>query len=145
MTNKNRKILSIFLIHFIIIVAVCGAARLYYIKNAIDETLPVPIAFDFKIIYWINETEVDADDHNISIWSFNITIINETINSSSAINTTMNYTVHDLTFEKTMDCGDSYVPRQGLTYWCKLNGTNIVDSWFVPVIGMNKIYALNKT
>lgn len=146
MKNKNRKIPSIFLIHFIIIAVAVGVfTTIYSYENFIDRTLPEPHSFDFKVVYWINETEVDDDDHYIYIWSFNTTIINETINSSSTVNTTMNYTIHDLEFEKIRYSGDSYIPRQGLKYWCKLNGTNIVDCWFVPIIGLNKIYALNKT
>lgn len=92
-------------------------------------------------------TEMDDDDHNIYLWRVDITEMDDE-------------EIDDLTFadysliESSLDSGDDYndVDYEEYLYYCKLNGSDIVEYWFIPTDGLldvtganNHLYATNMT
>jgi len=99
-----------------------------------DQTQPIipdPTSFDFIVNNFVNGEEIDDIYHNIYIYKCNNIAIEEIEN--------INY--NNLICVDIVDSGDSYVPKNNIEYICKLNGTYIDDYWFIPILGINTIYA----
>lgn len=96
-----------------------------------------PTTFDFVVLDRVNGTDVDDDDHDIYIYKCDI--------SSKTTDEIEDLVFSDYTYDTSKDNGDSYTPEADEIYWAKLNGSDIVEYWFIPVLGTNTIYALNET
>lgn len=93
--------------------------------------------FDFVVLDRVNGTEVDNDYHEIYIYRCDI--------SSKTTDEIEDLVYTDYTYDTSKDNGEYYTPEDDEIYWCKLNGSDIVEYWFIPVLGVNTIYALNET
>lgn len=103
-------------------------------------TIVVPSADDFEFYvedYKVSGTELDSDDHEIYIYRVNTENLDEDEISDLVF--------ADYSYDKAVDSGDDYNPDDDYLYYCKMNGSDICEYWFVPTLGLNTIYATNTT
>jgi len=100
-------------------------------------TLPDPTTMDFVVLDSVSLEEFDDDDHDIYIYKCDI--------SSKTAEEIEDLVFSDYTYDTSKDNGETYTPEDDEIYYAKLNGSDIVEYWFIPVLGVNTIYALNET
>jgi len=96
-----------------------------------------PTTMDFVVLDRVSGEEFDDDDHDIYIYKCDI--------STKTTDEIEDLIFSDYTYDTSKDNGETYTPEEDEIYFAKLNGSDIVEYWFIPVLGVNTLYALNET
>lgn len=98
----------------------------------------VATEFDFLVYDYFTGDEMDDDDHSIQIFRANIEELTDEEIEDLAF--------ADYSLDEDKDSGESYDPDYDeYIYYCKMNGTDIGEQWFIPQLGLNTKYAVNLT
>jgi len=93
--------------------------------------------FNFEVLGYFDSEELDEDIHEIYIYEVDVSDL--TTDEIDDLEFT------DYTLADNKDSGESFDIEDEYQYYCKLNGSDIDEYWFVPVAGMNTVYAMNST
>jgi len=93
--------------------------------------------FIFDVDDIVLHTPVDGDDHEIYIYKVDTTDMDA--------DEIEDLTFADYTLDTSKDDGESYTPEADELYYCKYNGSDVVEYWFIPILGVNPILSTNMT
>jgi len=94
--------------------------------------------YEFLVLDYYNGDEMDEDDHDLNMYRVDVSELD-----ADEIDDLL-YADYSLA-TSALDSGDDYDPDEDYDYYMLLNGSDICDYWFIPVLGLNTIYAMNET
>lgn len=110
-----------------------------YLQGLTEPVDVPPTDYEFLVIDYITQEEVDDDDHNIYIYRANI----ENLNSEEIADLEFS----DYVLDETKDTGEKYEPElDEYKYVIKLNGSDFDTIWDLePQLGLNTYEIMNST
>lgn len=133
--NVWIMMIGLILIAVLIFVLIFFSATIF---GTSDVAFEDPTDFTFFVDDHYTSLEVDNDDHEIYVYRASI----EDLTAEEIADLTF----ADFTLDEGKDSGESYDPDlTEYTYYCKINGSDIDEQWFVPELGTNSITVMNST
>jgi len=102
-----------------------------------EDGLTTSTTFTFKVNdYALNKT-MDTDYYDIQLYEVDI--------SDMTADEIEDLVYADYTWAKALDENDTYTPDDDYMYYCKVNGSDVIEDWFVPELGLNYREIMNAT